>query len=86
MVYDKPKVNIDLDEYLDLKKENTELRSDSQLIAAKRIIIALLQFGGNIGAALKALEAHNIRFSIKNQHIVDLDVDDLVISTKNKQQ
>lgn len=64
MQFDKPKVTIDLEEYQHLKDRVNGMDNDVYVVAAKKVIAALLNHGGNMSAAGDALLSQGVVFSI----------------------
>lgn len=66
MNFDKPKVTIDLEEYQYLKDRVVGMDSDAYVIAAKKVVAAVLNSKSNLSTVYEYLSREGIMFSIVN--------------------
>lgn len=84
MAYDKPKVQIDLDEYNDLKKQAESFSSNEYVVACKKIISNLIKTRFNLEAAVKMLEREGIVFYVIPNVRGEASYEDVVIDLTKK--
>jgi len=83
MNFDKPKVTIDLEEYQHLKDRVDGMNADEYVMAAKKVLAALISSRFDIKQARDNLKKENILFAVTNQGsrmIEHVGPDDIVIS------
>jgi hypothetical protein len=73
-MFDKPKMIIDFDEYLQLKKDADSFTSDEYVIAAKKVVAAVLQNRLDIQKVNSVLFSQGIRFSITSYGTTARDI------------
>jgi len=64
MQFEKPKVTIDLEEYQHLKDRVNGIDADQYVVAAKKVIAALLTHNGNSRAISALLASQGVMFSV----------------------
>jgi len=86
MQFDKPKVTIDLDEYQHLKDRIHGMDTDGYVVAAKKIIAALLTCKGEFSKVHEYLNKEGVMFSIasNNRSVYGIHYDDVSISLIDK--
>ncbi len=88
MGFDKPKVTIDLEEYQELKDKVNGMNRDEYVLAAKKVIAALLTYNLDVTKTNDKLYRQGIIFNVTSNsatsEVYGIDPDQICISLIDK--